>query len=446
MKHILDFLPRSIRIPLSVVVAATILVAGAGPLAAQEQADEPLTAIRAARLLDVRNQKVVNDPVVLIAGDRIKAVGSNIEIPPGTKVVDLPGSTLLPGLIDSHVHLIGGGGAGFGQRTISRDVLAGAANARLVLEAGFTTIRNMGGGEFSGIALRDAIADGDIAGPRILDAGGLIAVTGGHCSGPVLRPGIEFSTPTVSDSADGFAHVTRDLIRRGADFIKVCITGGFMSGTDPNVVQFREEELRTIVEIAKAHGKKIALHAHGADGIKLAARLGVSSVEHASLIDDEGIRLLKESDTYIVPTVAIGDFIPELAERNGRTPEIVEQLKATQATQRANLARAAKAGVPFAFGTDAPVLPYGQNGKEFAALVNLGLPPWQAIVSATVNASRLLGIESKVGSIEPGKFADIIAVGEDPLQDITALERVTWVMKGGIVVHLADAAPPPSVQ
>lgn len=409
--------------------AAPFALAAEAPKAAAPAQPPQLVALKAARLIDVTSGKVVKDPVVLIEGEKIKAVGPDVVIPSDARVVDLGASTLLPGLIDSHVHL-GGFGPRFGT---ARGALAGAKQALDTLKAGFTTLRNMGGRAFTGIALRDAINEGDIPGPRIYDAGTLLTTTGGHCSGQPTTPEDDKDGAGVANGADAFERKVRQQFKYGADFIKVCITGGFMSGTDPRVTQFSEEELKSVIDTAHRYRKKVAVHAHGADGIRLAAQLGADSIEHASLVDEEGLKLLKQKQIPVVPTLAIDSLAQEHAVEAGASAYTLAILKQTATLHKQNIAKAIKAGIPIIYGTDAPITPHGTNAVEFHYLVEAGLTPLQAIQAATLTPARWLDAADDIGSIEAGRYADIIAVKDDPLADIKVLEKVQWVMKGGVI-------------
>ncbi len=409
--------------------AAPFALAAEAPKAAAPAQPPQLVALKAARLIDVTSGKVVKDPVVLIEGEKIKAVGPDVVIPSDARVVDLGASTLLPGLIDSHVHL-----GGFGPRfATARGALAGAKQALDTLKAGFTTLRNMGGRAFTGIALRDAINEGDIPGPRIYDAGTLLTTTGGHCSGQPTTPEDDKDGAGVANGADAFERKVRQQFKYGADFIKVCITGGFMSGTDPRVTQFSEEELKSVIDTAHRYRKKVAVHAHGADGIRLAAQLGADSIEHASLVDEEGLKLLKQKQIPVVPTLAIDSLAQEHAVEAGASAYTLAILKQTATLHKQNIAKAIKAGIPIIYGTDAPITPHGTNAVEFHYLVEAGLTPLQAIQAATLTPARWLDAADDIGSIEAGRYADIIAVKDDPLADIKVLEKVQWVMKGGVI-------------
>jgi imidazolonepropionase-like amidohydrolase len=398
--------------------------------------------IRAGRLVDVRSGRVLTDQAILIEGDRIREVGSAQSImsrvPAGTETIDLSKATVLPGLIDAHTHLTGSpeqiGYSSLGI-SIPRAALYGARNARRTLEAGFTTVRNVGAPGYTDVALRDAIDAGDIPGPRMDVSGPAIGVTGGHCDENLLPSEFHYSADGVADGVPAVMKKTRENVKYGASVIKVCATGGVLSkGDSPGAEQFSDEEIRAIVTEAHRLGRKVAAHAHGASGIKQAVLAGVDSIEHGSFINDEDIRLMKERGTYLVPTLYLGDWFMENAQRLNVPPFILEKAKVVMPAARQNISRAFKAGVKVAFGTDAAVYPHGLNAREFAVMVKLGLTPMQAIQAATVNAADLLGWSDRIGALEPGHFADIIAVSGDPVNDVTELERVRFVMKGGMVV------------
>jgi len=389
-------------------------------------------------MVDVRTGALIDDAVVLIAGERITAAGSKLAIPAGARVIDLGNKTLLPGLIDAHTHLTGNPeDAGYSSVRISvpRAALAGAKNARLTLKAGFTAARDVGADGYADIALRDAINDGDIPGPRISASGPALGITGGHCDDTMHAPQYNAVALGVADGVDEVIKKTRQNIKYGADVIKICATGGVLSmGDDPRASQYTLDEMKAIVGEAHRLGRKVAAHAHGGDGIRLAVQAGVDSIEHGSYIDEEGIKLLRERKTWLVPTLYLGDWLIDNAEAIKLPQPLLVKAKVVLPAARVNIGGAIKAGVPIAFGTDAAVYPHGLNGREFAVLVKLGMTPLQAIRTATVNASELLGWADRIGTIEAGKFADLIAVDGAPLKDVTELERVQWVMKGGVVV------------
>jgi imidazolonepropionase-like amidohydrolase len=398
-----------------------------------------VTAIKAARMIDVRTGAVVQQPVIIVEAGRIKAAGANLAVPAGAEVIDLGGMTLLPGFIDAHTHLtFNPEDLGYSSVAISvpRSALSGAKNARLTLEAGFTTVRNVGADGYSDIALRDAINAGDVPGPHIIASGPALGITGGHCDDTLHAPEYHVVGGGVADGISAVMQKTREVIKYGADVIKICATGGVLSfRDDPRASQYTLEEMKTIVAEAHRLGRKVAAHAHGGDGIKLAVLAGVDSIEHGTYIDDEAIRLMKERHTYLVPTLYLGDWLLDNAEKIRLPKPLLEKAKVVVPEARKNIARAFRQGVPVAFGTDAAVYPHGLNGHEFAVYVKLGMTPLQAIQTATLNGSQLLGWDDRIGTLEAGKFADIVAVQGDPLADITELERVRWVMKDGRVVR-----------
>lgn len=406
---------------------------------AQSPAKE-VVLIKAGKLIDVRAGRVLNDQAILIEGDRIKQVGSSqsVRAPASARVVDLSNATVLPGLIDCHTHLtFDPSNTGYSALGIStpREALYGAKNARITLEAGFTTVRNVGANGYSDIALRDAINAGDIPGPRVDASGPSIGVTGGHCDESLLAPEFHHKGDGVADGVPALMAKTREIAKYGADCIKICASGGVLSkGDSPEATQFSDEEIRAIVAEAHRLGRKVAAHAHGAAGIKQAVMAGVDSIEHASFIDDDAIRLMKEKGTYLVPTIYLGDWFMENYQRMGVPGFMVEKAKMVMPAARVNIARAFRSGVKVAFGTDAAVYPHGLNAHEFSVMVKLGLTAMQSIQAATVNAADLLGWSDRVGSIEPGRYADIIAVNGNPLTDVSVLEHVVFVMKAGEVV------------
>jgi len=398
--------------------------------------------VKAGRVLDVRSGRYRENQIILIEGDRIKEVGPASDlasrVPPGAKVVDLSHATVLPGLIDAHTHLtmspylMGYRSLGV---SIPREALLGARNARVTLEAGFTTVRNVGASGYSDIALRDAINAGDVPGPRIDASGPALGITGGHCDSNLLAPEFHHFSDGVANGVPAVMAKVREDIKYGADVIKFCATGGVLSkGDSPDLEQFSPEEMRALIAEAHRLGRKTAAHAHGAQGIKDAVEAGVDSIEHGSFINEEDIQLMKQHGTYLVPTLYLGDWFMAHYRELGLTDDMVSKAKYVMPAARQNVARAFREGVKVAFGTDAAVYPHGLNAHEFAVMVKLGLTPLAAIQAATINAADLLGWSDRVGSLEPGHFADLIAVDGDPLQDVTALEQVKFVMKGGEVV------------
>jgi imidazolonepropionase-like amidohydrolase len=448
-------LRRSFRYALTLFPAFTPVAhvtAQAAAQAATPGAPAPAkVAIRAARLIDGKGGVPMTDPVLLIEGDRITAVGRNLTIPAGASVVDLGSATILPGLIDMHTHITSQPNNYYEDifRRSPIDVAVMAhVYAKRTLEAGFTTVRDVGAGEFIDVALRNAIDRGDVAGPRMQVATLTVGSTGGHADLSGFSPYLKFGQFSgVADGADEIRKLVRFEVKNGADLIKMIATAGVLSEEESvGAPQFSEEEMRVVVEEAKMWGRKVAAHAHGTEGIKRAIRAGVASIEHGSLIDDEGIRLMKDRGTYLVADIYNDDYILAEFGRMGYPHKIIEKERKVGRLQRENFQKAARAGVKIAYGTDAGVYPHGWNAKQMAKMVQWGLTPMQAIQSATVNAADLLGWSDRVGAIAPGLFADIIAVDGDPLQDITQLERVTFVMKGGVVYKSKTHGPATATQ
>lgn len=410
--------------------------------AAQEAAPKTSTRliVHAGKLLDVRAGKMLNDQAIVIEAGKIVSVGSFAQASRASadRLIDLGNATVLPGLTDAHTHLTGDpqdvGYEGLGI-SIPRSTLIGARNARLTLEAGFTTVRNVGAEGYSDVALRDAINAGDVPGPHLLVSGPPLGITGGHCDENLLPIEYHVTAEGVADGVGGVQHKVREVIKYGADLIKICATGGVLShGDNPQASQYTLEEMKAIVADAHRLGRKVAAHAHGAQGILWASQAGVDSIEHGSYIDDAAIAEMKKNGTYLVPTLYLADWFLDNAERLHVPPEMVAKGRAVMPAARKNIAHAFASGVKVAFGTDAAVYPHGLNAREFAVMVKLGLSPLQSIQSATINAADLLGWSDKIGAVESGKWADIIAVDGDPLQDVTTLEKVKFVMKSGEVV------------
>ncbi len=413
----------------------------AAPLAAQESTrSAPPVVIKAAHLLDPRSGNFLDHPTVLIAGGRIEKVGpsADISIPSGAKVIDLGPATILPGLIDCHVHLtMDPQHAGLPALRISvpRSALTGAKNARRTLEAGFTTVRNVGAEGFSDVALRDAINAGEVSGPRMLVSGPALGITGGHCDENLLAPQFNYRAEGVADGTTAVIRKVREDVKYGADLLKFCASGGVLSGGDlPGSEQYSPAEMAALITEAHRLGRKAAAHAHGTQAIIDATNAGVDSIEHGSLIDDAGITAMKQHGTYLVSDIYNDDFILGQGKTFGFTEEMLAKEKMVGQYQREGFRKAAQAGVKMAFGTDAGVYPHGWNARQFAFMVKYGLTPLQAIQAATVNAADLLGWSDRVGSLEPGKFADLVAVEGNPLSDVSVLERVKFVMKGGEVI------------
>lgn len=410
----------------------TGLIALAGlPTLLSSQAPAPTVVVRAARMLDVRAGRLSNDATVVIQGDRITQVGGTP--PAGATVIDLGQVTLLPGFIDAHVHLTGEIRPGFElaavRETDADQAFHGAANARKTLMAGFTTVRNLGAGDFVDISLMKAIDRGEVEGPRIIPAGHAIGITGGHCDVTGFAPGIAVMDP-LHGVADGVAQViqaVRQQAKYGAKVIKICATAGVLSfDATVGAQQLSDDEMQAIVQEASRHGLRVAAHAHGTEGIKAAIRAGVTSIEHGSMLDDEAIALMKQKGTWLVPTRALADLI----NKDALPAPIRAKAEYVMPLADASFRKAVAAGVRIAFGTDAAVLPHGMNAKEFAVYVKAGMSPIDAIRTATINGAELLGTPDR-GEIAVGKLADLIAVPGDPLADVTALERVSAVIKGG---------------
>jgi imidazolonepropionase-like amidohydrolase len=420
------------------LVFASAIIALGMQLVAQ-QGSRPVV-IHAGHVLEVKTGKLLSDQTVVIENGKIVSIGasSDANAPADAVRIELPDATILPGLIDAHTHLTFDTKFGYEELAISipREALTGAKNARVTLEAGFTTVRNVGADAYTDVALRDAINAGDVPGPRMLVSGPALGITGGHCDNNLLPFEYHATGDGVADGIAAVQHKVRENIKYGSDLIKICATGGVLSkGDDPQASQYTLEEMKAIVADAHRLGRKVAAHAHGAQGILWASEAGVDSIEHGSYIDDAGIAEMKKNGTYLVPTLYLADWFLENAERNHVPDFLLVKAKAVMPAARKNVAHAFASGVKVAFGTDAAVYPHGLNAHEFAVMVKLGLTPLQAIQAATVNAADLLGWSGRVGSLEPGAWADIVAVDGDPLKDVTTLERVKFVMKGGAVVR-----------
>ena len=431
-----------------------VLTALAAPVPAQTAPSAPAAAaapmriaIRAGRLIDGLGGAPMADAVILVENDRITAVGRGLAIPNGARVIDLSRSTVLPGFIDAHTHVTSQPENYMEDlfRKSPIDVAVSAhVYARRTLDAGFTTIRDVGAGEFIDVALRNAINAGTVPGPRMQVATLTVGSTGGHGDITGFSPYLKFGQ--FSGIADGEAEIrklVRFEVKNGADLIKMFASAGVLSEEESvGAPQFTQEEMNAVVDEARMWGRKVAAHAHGAEAIKRALRAGVASVEHASLIDDEGIRLAKEKGAYLVMDIYNDDYIMAEYKRLGYPQKILDKEAAVGRLQRESFRRAVQAGVKMAFGTDAGVYPHGWNGRQFAKMVEWGMTPMQAIQSATTSGADLLGWSDRVGSIQAGRYADLVAVDGDPLRDITELERVKFVMKGGVVYKGAGNAAP----
>ncbi len=391
--------------------------------------------VRAGHVLDVRTGTLLTDQLITVDGDSITSMAAAPATLPAGDVVDLSKYTVVPGLIDVHTHLTGAPEyIGLRGLTLSvpRQALIGAHNARVTLEAGFTTVRDVGASGYADVALRDSIDAGDLPGPRMIVSGPALGITGGHCDDNELPPDRHAVGDGVADGIAAVQHKVRENIKFGASVIKICATGGVLSkGDDPRTSQYSLEELRAIVADAHRLGRKVAAHAHGGDGIKFSIEAGVDSIEHGTFIDDEGIAMMKKHGTYLVPTQYLGDWFLENAERLHIPDYILVKARSVMPESRRNLAHAFASGVKVALGTDAAVYPHGLNARELGVYVKMGMTPIDAIRTATVNAADLLGWKDRAGAIEPGKWADLVAVEGDPTKDVTVLEHVKLVMKAG---------------
>jgi imidazolonepropionase-like amidohydrolase len=423
-----------------VAIAAVLATLIAMTTTASAQAPAPKrTVVRAGRVLNVRTGELRANQAIVIEGDKIAQIApsSEIKAAAGDTTIDLPDATLLPGLIDMHTHLTFDlNSLGYQGLSIStaREALHGARNARRTLEAGFTTVRNVGAKDYADIALRDAINDGDVIGPRIVASGPALGITGGHCDENLLPPAFHLQGDGVADGVEGVQHKVREVIKYGADVIKICATGGVLSkGDDPNASQYTLEEMKAIVADAHRLGRRVAAHAHGAEGVRWASEAGVDSIEHGHLMDDAAVATLKKNGTYLVPTLFLGEYMTAHLEQSDVPEYSKQKMRDVAAAMQKNVKKAFDAGVKVAFGTDAAVYPHGLNAGEFHVYVKLGMTPLAAIQTATINASDLLGSKYLVGSLEPGKWADVVAVDGDPTKDVTILEHVKFVMKAGNV-------------
>ena len=431
---------RKIILPLAFLLFPIAARAQQTPVA--QQAPPPTTAIRAGKLIDVEHSRLLTNQVILVREGTIAAVGANLSIPPNAQVIDLSHSTVFPGLIDCHTHLADGSHTGNIDpryqlmHTAAEMALESVPNARMFLESGFTTVRDVGVYRaLNDVALRDAIAKGYIVGPRMFVAGAYITISGGAGAMTGFAPDITLPWDLRYGQADSPWEVrqrVRQLAHDGADHIKVLSSGAVLThGSNPNTSEFTLEELTAAVDEAHHFNMRVAAHAHSPDGIKNAIRAGVASVEHATLIDDEGIALAKQHGTYLDMDIYDEECIEEEGKAGTMTADFLQHDHDLGEKQRQNFTKALHAGVKLSFGTDAGVCEYNRSINQFAFMVKYGMTPMQAIQAATTSAADLLGKSEILGSIEPGKYADIVAAPDNPLDDIHAIEHITFVMKEG---------------
>jgi imidazolonepropionase-like amidohydrolase len=416
---------------------ATLVVAAAPALA-------ETVIVRAGRLLDIEQGRYLADQAIRIEDGRVTAIGSYAASAAGdARVIDWSAYTVLPGLIDLHTHFIGDiSSASIAAPLLNsgaQDVLLGVAHARATLAAGFTTVRDVGTYRaFTDVALRDAINADVVVGPRMFVAGAYVTVSAGGGEVTGLAPDVVVPADMrrgVANSADGVRQRVREILGGGADFIKVIATGAvFTAGTRPSAPEYTEAELRAAVEEAANAGTFVVAHAHSAEGIKRAVRAGVRSIEHASYLDNEGIGLMVRHGTWLVADIYNGDYTEEVGGREGWSAEIMRKNRETTGTQREAFTKAVRAGVKIGFGTDAGIFPHGENARQFAYMVRYGLTPLAAIRAATIDAAKSLGREQDLGSIAPGKFADMLAVTGDPLADVETLRKIAGVIKEGRLI------------
>jgi imidazolonepropionase-like amidohydrolase len=400
--------------------------------------------VRAGHLLDVKTGKLLDGETIVVVGDAIQSIAptGQVQAQPGDTVLDLSGLTVLPGLIDVHTHLTMNPDFDPYRELTSTDAqeaINGVVNARTTLLAGFTSVRNVGAGGYTDVDLRDAVNAGQIVGPHMQVSGPLLGITGGHCDENLLPIKYHVVGDGVADGIAAVQHQVRQNIKYGADLIKICATGGVLSkGDDPQASQYTLEEMKAIVADAHRLGRKVAAHAHGAQGILWATEAGVDSIEHGSYINDEAISEMKKDGTYLVPTLYLEDW---MLEKGNLPPFYHQKMVDVSAVAKSNIKRAMQAGVKIALGTDAAVYPHGLNAHELDVYVNqLGMAPLAALRAATVNAADLMGWSAKTGSLDAGKWADMIAVDKNPLDDVRVLQDVKFVMKAGVVYKNEAAA------
>src|ERR1700746_1698126 len=415
---------RRWRWALPLTTAACLVLAIATQ--AQRKPATQSIVIRAAPLFDPGSGRMIDSPVVIVSGNHIESVGGReVATPSDARIMDLGDATLLPGFTDVHTHLTSNAGSGgYEMLGISapRAALIGAKNARLTLLAGFTTVRNVGAEGYADVALRDAIDNGDVIGPRMQVSGPPLGITGGHCDSNLLPPEFHYSAEGAADGVEAGMHRVREVVKYGADLIKFCASGGvFSKGDNPGLEQYSPAEMEALIAEAHRLGRKVATHAHSALAIKDAVRAGVDSIEHGIFLDDEGIQLMKEHRTFLVPTSYPLFWFEEHAPEMHFPSWVTEKAAIIIPAAKQNMTKAFHSGVRVALGTDAGVYPHGENGGEFWSMVTLGLTPVQALQAGTINAAELMGWSERIGSITNGKFADMVAVKGDPLADIRTL-------------------------
>ena len=438
------------RIPTLVLCLVLLVTQFAAQLGAPgEKKGKGTVVLKAAQIIDGTGAPPIKDGAIMIVDDKISMIGplAAMSFPAGTPVIDLGDATLMPGFIDAHTHIIGRVlGDPDGQYANVRDyqsfgAILAVGNAERTLLAGFTTIRNVGASNFDDIALRKAINEGWVSGPRMMAAAHSIGITGGHCDDNAYRPGLsdgDYKTG-IADGPEQVRAAVRYQVKYGADVIKTCATGGVLSEGDAvGATQYTYEELKAMVDEAHKLERKVAAHAHGTEGIKIATRAGVSSIEHGSFLDVEGARMMAERGTFMVPTLMAGEQVERLAKNGVIKGFRAEKALAAAAAMRNGLKIAVANRVPIALGTDAGVIPHGTNAREFILMVEWGgMRPMDAIVAGTLNGAKLLGWDKTIGSLAPGKLADIVAVSGDPLKDIHRVENVVFVMKNGAIYKQA---------